>query len=270
VIKHAWQPQLSRENDATLMESIADLNFSRSERKIINNWRLYFQVLTCADLATANGEKIEKKFCQFSSIHQSISTSTLNWPHQGQPHRSTFGVWKHFLARCVGMRSNGTLSKKLGRWLCGSSFLTQLYPYYFSSKDNTLWIRTSLGFIIHRCIWERSIILRFDKLRSAFQHNLPDHAFPIDVTIHDMWLQLSLPRFWTHSPVSWPQPAGQPPLALPAAPIDTSEVTWDTLIIDNKKDFGRFDMTTIMNSPSKIYLVSDGSLVEQQGGTLLS
>lgn len=46
----------------------------------------------------------------------------------------------------------------------------------------------------------------------------------------------------------------------------TLTTPWATIIIANKQDYGRLDLSAIMNSSTKLYLVSDGSLVEQRGG----
>lgn len=56
-LKNAWCPTPTRDQDFMLMEDIDGLDLCRQERHIINNWQLFFQVSSCADISNASGEK---------------------------------------------------------------------------------------------------------------------------------------------------------------------------------------------------------------------
>lgn len=64
-VKQAWTPQLSRDNDFMLMDSIHGMDYGLSDRKLINNWRLHFQVLSLSDITTAAGDRIADKYRNF-------------------------------------------------------------------------------------------------------------------------------------------------------------------------------------------------------------
>jgi hypothetical protein len=48
--------------------------------------------------------------------------------------------------------------------------------------------------------------------------------------------------------------------------MDETSPTWKTMIIANMQDFQHPDLSTIFQSDDPLYLVSDGSLIEHNGG----
>jgi hypothetical protein len=62
IIKNIWHPTLSREYDKTIMQDYAYHIKNFNEWKCINNWRLYLQVTTIADITTYNGKFIRRKY----------------------------------------------------------------------------------------------------------------------------------------------------------------------------------------------------------------
>lgn len=115
-----------------------------------------------------------------------------------------------------------------------------------------LWVRKPIGFAVHQCILDRNIIMRFEKIGTSSRQGLPESAVPTDITIHNSWLQIILPR---HAPASLTAPTTVPPLA-----------SWNRLILSNTTEEEIQNVGDILNSLTKLYLVSDGSLVEYRGG----
>jgi hypothetical protein len=62
IIRSKWLPTMKRQGDWAIMDMMNKLPISRAIKTIFNNWRLYFQVDTLADITTIEGNKIEDKF----------------------------------------------------------------------------------------------------------------------------------------------------------------------------------------------------------------
>jgi len=79
-----WRPPAPREHNKFLMDHFMSLKVPHKTLEILNHCRIYLQVITLSEIATANGLSIlpEVKLgcCQETRV------STLQWPNQGRHH----------------------------------------------------------------------------------------------------------------------------------------------------------------------------------------
>jgi len=78
------------------MEVFAQQRPSVSVMATLNRCRLYLQVFTVSDIATADGIRITKEAKQ--GIRSKIRPSRLMWPAQGRPSNQEWAIWTRHLA----------------------------------------------------------------------------------------------------------------------------------------------------------------------------
>jgi hypothetical protein len=119
-IRDLWQPQLLRYEDFFIMQKLDTIQISKRECIVVNNWRIYLQVLTLSNIANAAGDKIRPEFFDRNCVGDWEPTSKLQWPNQDRPPINTFCIWKRFLKKMTGCDNLGYLSNsKLGAWKPG-------------------------------------------------------------------------------------------------------------------------------------------------------
>ena len=100
-IEDHWIPQPAPTNDFFLIDLAVRLNFSMDQLPQINLCRIYIQVLTASDIATANGREILPNIVQ--GIRTADKPSSLLWPTSFRPQQ--WGLWQSFLQHfCTGPR----------------------------------------------------------------------------------------------------------------------------------------------------------------------
>ncbi len=77
----------------------------------LNRCRLFLQVITLSDIASANGKYILPEVK--SNDPPAHRTSNLQWPFQANPSAMNWAVWQYQLAF---LESNGQLIKPLRQW----------------------------------------------------------------------------------------------------------------------------------------------------------
>jgi hypothetical protein len=103
-------PQLEqREGDAFLMTIFVYAKFTTIELKQINQCRIYHQVLTVADIATADGKSIDPQY--FLPETYVDRRSKLKWPTQGLPSQQ---AWKEWYRALKFLTEKGKLKQTLG------------------------------------------------------------------------------------------------------------------------------------------------------------
>jgi ribonuclease HI len=122
IMRAKWLPTIKREGDFALMDRVSVMDLNHSSKIIFNNWRLYFQVETMADVANIEGNKIEARFLNKKLIKDYKSETKHRWPQQKMPHIKHFNIWVKTLKRICNMNECGFISKKLGNWLVIPAF----------------------------------------------------------------------------------------------------------------------------------------------------
>jgi hypothetical protein len=114
-INHTWIPQLLRENDYVLMDRMLQLKLTNRELTTANNWRIYFQVSTVAQITNYTGEKILPQYFERNQLHHHISAATEKWPIQQRPALDTFRIWKKVITAVTRSSTTGGIHN-LGQW----------------------------------------------------------------------------------------------------------------------------------------------------------
>jgi hypothetical protein len=93
------------------LQYFLDQKLHHSTLDSINRCRIYLQVITIADITSADGTYIlpEVKLGQ----HPSGRKSTLQWPYQGRPAASDWITWRNSL---LLLENRGKLAQPLGDW----------------------------------------------------------------------------------------------------------------------------------------------------------
>jgi hypothetical protein len=116
-IRNVWQPILLHQGDFFIMEKINRITITNRDRIIINNWRIYLQVLTLSDLTNNTGDKILPHYLFRNKVHEWSPKSKYKWPHQERPPLDTFRIWKKYIVRITACDSCGNLiTTRLGDW----------------------------------------------------------------------------------------------------------------------------------------------------------
>jgi len=84
-------PQEQWEHDLFLMCEFIYLGFKKKELEMINQCRLYHQVVTLTDIATADGKAIEEAYT--GSTRNADRVSKLQWPTQNCPSTKVWKQW---------------------------------------------------------------------------------------------------------------------------------------------------------------------------------
>jgi hypothetical protein len=125
IIRGLWQPSLARVDDVFIMEMVDKLQLPNRIVIIVNNWRIYFQILSLADITNAAGTRLLPAIFEKNKINEWQSTSRLKWPHQKRPPLKTFCIWKRIIRKITGCDVVGNLrTNQLGDWL----------PTYFKDR----------------------------------------------------------------------------------------------------------------------------------------
>ena len=88
------------------------MGLKKKEVDVLNRVRIYFQVRTVSDIASANGTHINKEWYEKG---QKTSWSKLKWPNIAEPTEGMMKVWRKFLNMlCI---EHNMLRNTLGKWI---------------------------------------------------------------------------------------------------------------------------------------------------------
>lgn len=111
-VKREWRPSLPRTHDIFLMDYFLRLNFKPAQLKLLNQCRIYLQVLTLTDICSADGVSIADPILLGLKLFD--RRSTLNWPEQQRPQQEAWKLWKSALDH---LASETIKIHPLGNWL---------------------------------------------------------------------------------------------------------------------------------------------------------
>ena len=137
-IRHDITMPLLRLHDSFIMHRAVVAKFTFAKLDAINRCRLYLQVLTCAEIVTADGGSITPK--AWSGIRDSTVNSPYQWPTQPRPPPQDWRVWQSALTSCY-LDTGRQLRVPLGNWL-GSDMG---WEWFLDPVDRRLYQRTSTG-----------------------------------------------------------------------------------------------------------------------------
>ena len=105
--------------------------FKKGELELINQCHLYLQVITLADIATADGTAIDETY--LGPAKHGDRVSLLQWPTQHCPSPRAWSQWRKALQY---LQYKGKIVTPLGQW---TSRPHQRWAWVFRSSDNVLY-----------------------------------------------------------------------------------------------------------------------------------
>jgi hypothetical protein len=237
------RPERYRKHDTYLMDSPYLNNITTRERIYIHRCRIYLQVATMSDIATADGTQIHTAWKNPALTKP--SWSTLKWPKQNQPNRQAWNAWEKFLRSFE--TTNGKLSKPLGKWTNINKH--REYHTYISNNRDILWIRNEDGYegFPQRTTYRRAIA--FHSTATTASIGKPNLSTPADI------LTTSKDEFRVSKPAKT-QYSRNTPTQHPwytRAPRQFSHITGNVKLVQNEAEIGENFRTR-----STILAASDG------------
>jgi hypothetical protein len=113
-INSLWLPPLARYNDKFIMEELNDNNSSKATRITINNWRMYFNVITISDITNFSGKQIRSVFLDKKEVKGYKSKSKIQCPNQIMPAIDSFHIWVQYTIQITQCSKSGVLCQRLG------------------------------------------------------------------------------------------------------------------------------------------------------------
>jgi hypothetical protein len=105
--KTIWTPTKLQENDTIIMDSSHLSNLPKNLQIIVNNWRIFFQINSIAEMTNYAGTQMKKQYTDKRTAMSYLSQSKINWPKQKIPHSSTFHHWILIIHRVANCGQDG-------------------------------------------------------------------------------------------------------------------------------------------------------------------
>ena len=139
-LKHDIELVLLRHHDCFIMRKAVEAKFTFSQLDAINRCRIYLQVMTLAEIASADGESITEK--AWVGTYDLTAVSSYKWPRQPKPPSRDWGVWRNALTVCF-LATGRRLRRPLGKWLQNDA----QWEWFSAPDERRLYQRTTQGWI---------------------------------------------------------------------------------------------------------------------------
>ena len=250
-------PPLQREHDAYLMEiAMASGKFTKAELVILNQCRIYLQVVTVSDICNAAGTKILPSFLK-GKLHS--NQSKANW-HPFRHPRPSSRCWEKWtrLMRLIYPHSNTrALRQRLGKWLHHPSSLRRTWPAYVSHQNQRLYCPTPQGFTTH--VKSGHSYLSQQQTGPTLQAtDLPPDAVPIDMKLNPPFI-LTVQNYQPQVPIQPPPPPTSFLQYIQSLPA------WEQHLLQHVTFLQEETIVCQHMQAGTIVLVSDGSEMNKQG-----
>ena len=116
-----WHPQIQREGDVFIMDSIQD-SMEDSHIQQVNRCRIFLEALTLADITTPDGTQLDSNI--IIGRKNKSNYSNLDWPTQNSICAEGWKVWTTFLQQEYCNPNSNTLKRPLGDWIKGRGHKT--------------------------------------------------------------------------------------------------------------------------------------------------
>ena len=113
-------------------------NIEHNELNIFNNYRLYLQVHSLADITTGDGARITGNALQ--RIRDPDRKSNLTWPAQKRPSGKYWKIWRKMLRQVFTNNTYWSLGRPLGSW---TDISHQTYKWFCTDDYETLYFKHS-------------------------------------------------------------------------------------------------------------------------------
>jgi len=133
-----WLPEAGREFDVVLMDFFVEEGYSAAALGSLNRCRLFLQVITLADIFSADGSYIIPEALQGISLQD--RRSSLTWPNQQRPSNSAWELWRSALK---SLQPKNKLERPLGRW--HTTNLHQKWFWFQHPSSSSLYFKDNLS-----------------------------------------------------------------------------------------------------------------------------
>ena len=259
ILENTHVVPLQRIGDFHLMDRVLECNqFSPRKIRLINYCRLFLQVHTVADLATAAGTHVDHCFLNGQVSLLSSRSNDLEI-HQERP--CTPEAWKEWRKACSLWCTidTGALHQPLGPWTFPSVSLRRSWPFHWDPPTGRLLVRTSDGYSAHRPFSRGPRGLRFHRHSNQVSKLLPHSCFPTAA----LEVRIGFTRLPGHA-------TEQPPPQISSPSFDhfiSVQPTWTRQLfhtIDHNLPYA--EIFSLLSGPSSTPIaVCDGSVQFSQG-----
>jgi hypothetical protein len=247
-----------RRDDRFLIEEFIKFGFQGQDLRMLNECRMFLTVTTLAEIATADGVRIED--WAWTGTKKEHSLNQYQWPRrQTRLSPSHWSIWRTALNRSFLLTANRErqLRKPLGAiYAC----LQHQWRWFYSEAEERLFHREGGRWAVYSLVPSRVRRLRSKKFRKqfSFDDELPSDAAPISVSRRDNHIYISgIGAFDYEIPVSeHPSTIADALLQLPRAD------QWAAKSVDCS-DNGRCLAMAILNGTARA--ISDGSFKDKMG-----
>lgn len=141
-------PTLQRANNLFVMSEFIYIGFKKGELESINQCRIYLQVITLTDIATADGMGIDETY--MGPMRHKDWNSTLQWPTQ---HCPSPGAWQQWRRALQYLLYKGKFRVPLGQWQEVRPH--QNWSWVVRCEDNVLFHWHSNGWVKYHPVGSR-------------------------------------------------------------------------------------------------------------------
>jgi hypothetical protein len=170
-----------------LMDALIEIDMSKTDKKIFNNWRMFFQVCNLSNLTDHTGKKLHPWFYQRQAVINFIPNSNINWPRQQQPSMTTFRIWVNTLRRIVQFANNGEITPHLGAWIANPLDSIKISSFIHDEKSNiAVWDYTNKNWKIHQHVETKWGNLHFDRINYTTKTDIQyEQYIPVEYSTTD-------------------------------------------------------------------------------------
>ena len=188
------------------MEDFMLFSPTAGELKLLNQCRLFLQVLSLSDICNSKGNAISRN-CWEGKQRQ---PSPRLWPCQHQPSMKAWRTWRTFVSKSYLVEesarrghSNLSLSYPLGPWTLHHYDL-QMRSYYINPTLQTIYKRHKphcIDSIYNKWSLYRTTQTQLTYTTTGWTGYLPETAVPIDCQSHGQYLTINK----SHLPQKFPR-----------------------------------------------------------------
>jgi ribonuclease HI len=168
------------------MTEFLSLGLTSNQLRLVNNWRIVFQVTTLTELCNTEGNKIRECFIKapLRRFINKANKSTLLWSNQGIPGKRGFCLWLKCLRSSFNMSNKGHINYQLGKWQ-SSDILTKqnCSNHYVQMSTGSLFTMSNGTYYHIPCESRKKTSTTHKNIRNHCQstHDLPGNCIPISL-----------------------------------------------------------------------------------------
>ena len=118
------------------MEAYAKFTSDTNTLKILNNCRLYLQIITLTDITSADRKHLIKT--QLNGSKSTSFTSDLAWPKQKRPNKNCWKIFKQVNQHIFCHKQSYILKKPLGKWK-PTKFSQNTWNHFYDPSSKRLY-----------------------------------------------------------------------------------------------------------------------------------